>query len=311
MAMYSFSLHRQLSNHESLQRLLDDAFSVKAYTQSFPQIFSLDSSALIAEVRAESHRTLGMCAVDTEIWIEPMFLRGACVGSVAVGPQDQGRGTGSALLRWVIEELKNHRRHDFIYLFSDKPGFYESLGFVKAGHERLCALKPLLDSPKLDNEVRLVAPLDVASLSEEQWSRLWRAMESGRTSGESISYWRKFSAMRAMPQLWISWLEDACGNILAGSFLGKGIDFQGVMHNFFALHRQAVQEYLQLFVHQMAQLSNSILCAPGQWNECLKPFLDEKQVQHLCLVYGLEATTSDVVRWFDQGLIYPRSLFSS
>lgn len=80
---------------------------------------------------------VALCAVDTEIWSEPTYLRGACIGSVAVDPGVQRRGVGHKLLSWVLAQLAFERQHDFVYLFSDQPRFYEQLGFKQAGVERL------------------------------------------------------------------------------------------------------------------------------------------------------------------------------
>ena len=311
MAMIHFSFHRPSSSDHDLHQVLNSAFGIHEYASNFPQIFSVNSSAIIAVARETTGRVVGLCAVDTEFWLEPSFLRGACIGSVAVDPLEQGRGIGRSLLEWVIEQLHVLCRHDFVYLFSERAQFYEALGFECAGTERLFALQPDLGAHPVNGDFLYYHPREVGTLDEAQLARLWRALECGRRSGESFSAWKKFHAVSGLAQLWVTWLEDAQHKIVAGAFVGKGADFKGVVHNFFASNHEFLIHFVIFFAVFNQELSRVVLFAPGQWTDVLRPILQNVQSQPLCMVRGLSCSTSEMRRLFEQGLIYPRSLFSS
>ena len=309
-AMTTCSFHRP-PHLNVLGEILDSAFAVRDYLHNFPHIFLPESSASIALARDSSKKIIGMCSVDSEFWSEPVFLRGACIGSVAVHPDNQGVGVGSDLLRWVCAELHLQRRYDFVYLFSDKPSFYENLGFTRVGEESLFTLRLPCLQKYLTQDVRLQKPREISSLEQAQLVNIWQALERGRKSGESHATWSKFIDVSKIQGLLVSWLEDAHGRIVAGGFIGKGIDFQGVMHSFFADTDHRALEFLTRFSFEYPDISEHLLLAPGLWNSLLSPLLQKRQSQPLCLVQGLEKSTEEISKFFNLGLLYPRSIFSS
>jgi GNAT superfamily N-acetyltransferase len=292
------------------ERLLAAAFSIPLYTENFPHIFHpLSSADLFAGLDA-ADRLVAMCAVDTEIWTEPRFLRGACIGSVAVDPQFQRRGLGQQLLKWVVGYLEEERRHDFIYLFSDQPRFYESLGFRQRGTERLF-------SPKADAAIEMTGhfifrpPVFVAQLSENQKIKLWQGLECGRFSGESHAAWSKFQLTLQIPEMLVSWIENNEEEIFAGAFVGKGVDFRGVVHSFFARDDLSLQAFWNAFLLHLKQTGSQVLAAPGLWAEGLENSLVESARQSLCLVSENHSGRNSVGELIDAQKLYPRALFSS
>lgn len=310
--MLHFSLERQQSHVTTAAHILDSAFSVQSYTQSFPQIFSEESSAIIASAHTDAGALVGLCGIDTEIWSEPRALRGACIGSVAVEPSYQGKGVGTALLRWVIQALRTAQSHDFIYLFSEENRFYNSLGFTAVGRERLYALSHH-DKLHSDQEQSCFVELRrTTALNHAEKVALWQSLERMRLSGESHASWCKFLQVCTIPDLWVAHLtERSTGHTLAGGFVGKGIDFQGVMHNLFAYSDTALNEFLAAFSAHHRELSKNLLIAPGLWSAKLMSSLTLKAEQNLCYALPLSVEPNVLISCFDEGRIYPRSLFSS
>lgn len=309
--MLRFSFERLQPPTTAAAHLLDSAFGVRAYTESFPHIFSSDASALIACARTADGELLGLCAVDTEIWSEPQTLRGACLGSVAVLPRVQGQGVGTQLLRWVASELTHRACHDFIYLFSEESRFYEALGFTAAGRERLFTVAPTPAEHTGTERRGSTAVQRLSMLSDAQLRRVWWALERCRRHGESHAGWLKFVQTSRIHDLWIAWSEGPSGDVRAGGFIGKGVDFQGVLHNLFAESDAALHDFLHELISSNNSLTEHILVAPGLWSQSLTHILKLSHEQNLCYVRPLTLPAPELQQLFQSGRVYPRSLFSS
>lgn len=309
--MLHFSIEYPQSQSTAVAKILDSAFAIDSYVSSFPHIFSDDSSALLACARTPDRKLVGLCAIDTEHWSEPRFLRGACIGSVAVAPDAQGKGVGSELLRWVMKELKQRACHDFLYLFSEKKSFYDALGFTAVGRECLYSIGMHSNKTREFVGCKLSELKRTTQMSETEQIKIWMAIERQRRSGESHASWSKFLQVCKMPDLWVGWSEDNACRVMAGAFVGKGVDFQGVMHNLFADSESALLDFFDVFCRQHHELSSKILVAPGLWSDCLTPKFIKQTEQNLCYVYPLTSRAHDLVQSFNRGLLYPRSLFSS
>lgn len=292
------------------EKLLDAAFSIPEYTRNFPHIFQSSSSASLFGGFDSSGRMIAMCAVDSEIWSEPCYLRGACIGSVAVHPMHQRRGFGQTLLKWVIDQLLKEDRYDFIYLFSDQPQFYESIGFRQCGTERLFAPRSEAPSPA-SHELIYRKPVLVSELTERQKLSLWSGLERGRLKGESHSCWLKFCEVVKIPEMLVSWIESSGGDFLAGAFVGKGVDFNGVAHTFFAENDLCLELFWREFNSHLKRTGSEVLVAPGLWFGRMKNYLDERVKQTLCLVYERQGSPLNTGQLIDDQKIYPRALFSS
>lgn len=299
-----------LNSDARLARLLDRAFNVENYVASFPHIYSGKSAAKIFAGYDAQNNLVAMCAVDTEIWTEPRFLRGACIGSVAVDPAFQRRGIGRQLLTWVFDELKKQALHDFIYLFSDQVDFYESIGFRKAGCEILFSCRKKENFLKVEN-VRFKSPESVQTLNSYDRARFWCALERGRLQGESRADWSKLQMVLNIPDMIVSWIENENSQIIAGSCVGKGIDFQGVVHSFFASSDADLRNYWNSFISYSQSLAHQLKIAPGLWSPALTDELTIDSKQTLCLVRELSAAQESISMMIDNGQLYPRAVFSS
>jgi GNAT superfamily N-acetyltransferase len=291
-------------------RLPDEAFSIPNYILNFPHIFEPASSAQIFAGMDESGEIVAMCAADTEFWSEPVPLRGACIGSVAVHPRLQKRGIGRGLLSWATDYLRSLRLHDFIYLYSDQPHFYESLGFRRCGTERLYTLRVPSLSPA-DGNFKFHRPVFASQLSDGQKMSLWHALERGRLKGESHAQWWKFCEVLKIPDMLVSWVGDPRDNILAGAFIGKGVDFKSVIHTFFAFDDSALQSFWGSLRNLIDETGVDLLAAPGLWASRLAGQLTESVSQPLCLVLANSNHLPDAGVLIDAQKIYPRALFSS
>lgn len=294
---------------DRLSDLLRAAFSVDNYTASFPHIFSPMSAARTFAAVDAKDTLVACCAVDTEIWSEPQYLRGGCIGSVAVDPKYQRRGIGRRLLTTVIEQLRAENAFDFLYLFSDQPAFYESLGFRRAGTEILASFTEA--APPTDGQHVFRTPVLTASLSGGEKDRLWRAFERGRLRGESCSSFAKFLQVLDIPDMCVSWIEDAQQQIAAGVFVGKGVDFRGVVHSFFVEKSSSLDVLWQYFRLHAAASGVVLQVAAGLRSGEMTASFSQISRQSLCLVYGVTLGTEVVVELFADGKIYPRALFSS
>lgn len=299
-----------LNSDARFARLLDRAFKVENYVSSFPHIYSGKSAARIFASFDAQDTLVAMCAVDTEIWTEPRFLRGACIGSVAVDPDFQRRGIGRQLLTWVLDELKKQALHDFVYLFSDQADFYESIGFRKAGCEVLYSYSKVSDFLKVEN-LRYRSPVNTQNLNSSDRARLWFALERGRVLGESRADWSKLQMVLNIPDMIVSWIENGNSEILAGSFFGKGIDFQGVVHTFFSSSHDDLKDYLESFISYSKSLAYQLKIAPGLWSDLFADVLSIDSKQTLCLVKEFDESSEPIVRMIDTGRLYPRAVFSS
>ncbi len=304
----------KLRDHGSIAQcsgILDSAFSIPKYIENFPHIFSPSSSAQIFSAVNSAGDVVALCAVDTEIWSEPTYVRGACIGSVAVDPSVQRRGVGHKLLSWVLAQLAFERRHDFIYLFSDQPRFYEQLGFKQAGVERLFSPQQMSMPQTEMNEVVFQTPFFSSNISPQKSDLLWRALELGRLCGESHASLAKLRTVLSIPEMLISWIESPSGEILAGAFIGKGADFRGVVHTFFAQDEHFLKTFWMFFLNHAIRTKSELLVAPGAWRSVLNDFLTERSSQTLCLVASDPSSQLPVKQWIDSQCIYPRALFSS
>lgn len=309
----------QLHDHRRVQQLsvlLDSAFQVKNYTASFPHVFSSESSARIFVGVDSSNRIVATCAVDTEVWTEPAYVRGACIGSVAVDPDFQGQGLGRHLLTWVFEHLQQDAQHDFAYLFSDKARFYEALGFRTVGTEILsvpvCSSLPMPSDPRLSGDFVLRGPIATKDLRNTELNKLWAALERGRRAGESHASLAKTRMIFAIPEMLVSWIEGQDGGAIhAGAFVGKGVDFQGVIHTLFADHLNHLEVFWNLFSERLGETLPALLVAAGSWHNHLGHRCVEKQRQNLCLVKPFSTTASAVSQFINDQILYPRALFSS
>ncbi|MEY4065243.1 MAG: Acetyltransferase domain [Pseudomonadota bacterium] len=310
--VFTFSIVTPQEARARVAGLLDRAFKVSAYQDHFPHIFLPTSSARIVLALNGKNEVIGTCAIDTELWPEPRMAQGACVGSVAVDPHVQGRGVGRQMLRWTLDQLSLQAQHDFVYLFSDRPAFYESLGFCLAGTETL----NILDASKIGPSapslgMELMKPVPAASLDCEQRLSLWSALEAGRHRGESCSSWLKFNAVFEIPDLLVTSLHDSSGRWHAGAFIGKGIDFQGVMHTFFARSESVLVEFLSRFAAEFRQAAAQLLLATGVWSPSLGSLLQERERRPLFMIRGLRQSTAEVISEVESQYLYPRALFSS
>ncbi|MFZ9521114.1 MAG: GNAT family N-acetyltransferase [Silvanigrellaceae bacterium] len=292
-----------------LSKLLDAAFAVEKYTLSFPHIFTANSSAQILVACDKNNSIVAACTVDTEIWSSPRFLRGACIGSVAVAPDRQRQGFGKALLRNVLAKLQADKCHDFAYLFSDQHEFYGSLGFKAAGREKLYSHRAGHVSGSSGE--RFIAPTKTSELSAGQAKHIWQALERFRKPCESHASLGKLEMVLKIPDMLVCGFETAQGEWTAGAFIGKGVDFSGVVHSFFAKDDSTLKRMWSCFTAHAAERSVELQVAPGAWSSGLKNDLSETHQQALCMVRPLTEAADGVCDLIDSCQLYPRSLFSS
>ncbi len=96
--------------------------------QDFENLFSYLPPDGLHVVAVEDERLVGHAVVTTR-WLQPgvrRLLRTAYVDAVAVSPEHQGRGIGSAVMQYLATAIDDY---DIACLETDRQAFYERLGW--------------------------------------------------------------------------------------------------------------------------------------------------------------------------------------
>lgn len=216
---------------ETLGRFLDRAFGKKAFTSMFPHVFGPgNESRHFALVEQDS--LVGFCALHPFHWlIDHRLVRAHCLGSVATESCLRGRGLGSRVVA-MAENFARADKADFLFLFTtDQGAFYERLGYRPAGNDLLAPLQ-LQQLPSARDcaspEARSWSIRPPCSLPLEQRSRIWRFLMTHST--ESDLGFLEFEQLLHTSDMEL--IEVATeSETRAIAFLGKGADFQNIVHS--------------------------------------------------------------------------------
>lgn len=241
---------------------LDEAFRAEGYTLGFPQVFAASNAHWRFAVDARGAPTcvaedaVAFCAGCPLSWSSSRvgFVRVLNLGSVATKPGCEGQGFASLVLQEALAAAERARLQGVVlFAEGEKARLYEKVGFAPATGDTFVFLHPAASGEgAAENATRLtLAHADLvkkgygksrvffdASAAElgaqpALAGRLWQSLV--RLSGPEVSRlsWREFQSLVSIPNVRVRWLERA-GGVEALCFLGKGVDFQNVLHGLVA-----------------------------------------------------------------------------
>ena len=236
----------------------------------YPTVFA-ESAKARSWILRHDDGTLGAHAACLDIDVaHPEGSRGRValrlVGSVAVDPELRGQGIGTRLMDAVIDDFDASGR-DLLLLWSDKPGFYERIGFEAFGEEwlvqaeakalssnaRLRLLRVPGSTPEFEPQASMPAIIGAARCNEAtdapseqelaearalqdeaERRRFDRALDAmlalrDREAVHALRERADFEALLGTPEM-ETWLLEREGEIVAYACFGKALDFAGVIH---------------------------------------------------------------------------------
>jgi len=231
---------------------LDAAFGIVGYIDGFPNVFA----------KSNAHWRFGVdglayCAAYPVAWntAQVGFVRGLCLGSVATRPGYEGLGHASCAIKAALHAA-DERGIDAVFLFAQgaKARLYEKAGFRKIGcdaflylhsdaqgvgsranaralrsqHANLTAKGFGKSRTFFESETRLLGEDLLAK-------RLWCASVRLAEPSMSLLGWGEFRTLLAIPDMRVRWVEKREEGIVALCFLGKGPDFDNVLHGLSAV----------------------------------------------------------------------------
>lgn len=221
------------------------------HVENFPHVFSpANSSFLCVEALEGSIGLQGACTVYPTSWYLPSGLgfQGACVGNVCVDVPFRNQGIGQKLLQYA-EEKAQQWGCCFVYLFSDLSEFYEKAGYRPYGAENFVQLNPdflvqfwkILKNEGLKNHKD---SWDVQAFVTKEGRMspflnvLWSFIIQYSSHCFCLLSFQDFIKMMQIPDMEVFMIFNNRENykdidIQACCFLGKGSDFQNVIHGFY------------------------------------------------------------------------------
>lgn len=147
-------------------------------------------------------------------------LRILNVGAVATAPEARGRGLAGALVRTLLERARR-RGIELAMLWTDRPAFYERIGFAFAGCERRVLYQRSAVSAGAfpSPSAFAVAPVrreDVGALLDLRLKHDPAPLSRARREAERLFF---------LPRSHGLVLRDGTDRIVAYAVLGKGLDF--------------------------------------------------------------------------------------
>ncbi len=149
----------------------------------------------------------------------PARLRIGMISCVATKPSERGKGLASLVVNRAVESARE-KHCALVLLWSELEGFYERLGFRRMGKEWIFLLAP---------QAFEGSPFPEPIPYEDRFaSQVW-ALHQRRTIRVERSR-EEMEALLAIPgtRTWLA--RGADGEIGAYACIGKGRDFQGVIH---------------------------------------------------------------------------------
>jgi predicted N-acetyltransferase YhbS len=216
----------------AITQLLNRCFDCEHYTENFPTVFQ-DLDPRWSFVGICANKIVSFCHVSLLNWQPANNLKQmvGCLGSVATHPDFQKRAYGSRLVR-LAETACWQASLDGICLFSDRAEFYLSRGYRHLGTEQLMQLEhQIFEVPQSENEFRLISNSRTMTDRHEQ-VEIWQLLS--RSPFDSILSFQDFALLLQVPGVAVATVRDK-SKIRAMGLIGKGIDFQNVLHSVVSL----------------------------------------------------------------------------
>ena len=226
---------------------LDAAFGHAGYVDGFPNVFAASNRHW-----RFGFENLAYCAAYPVDWhtAKTGFVRGLCLGSVATRPGHEGQGHASRAIDAALRAA-DERGIDAVFLFAQgaKAGLYEKAGFRKIGDDAFLYLHPEAHGAGAKHNARALRsrhadlrakgfgksrayfecetrPLGGSHLAQRLWAAAVRLAEPS----SSLLGWGEFQTLLGLSDMSVRWVEKRDAGIVALCFLGKGPDFDNVLH---------------------------------------------------------------------------------
>lgn len=273
------TVHQSFPPAESLmRRVLRDGAPIAG---EYPLVFGEGFSGRM--VTAEEETSVGSelrsaCAILVrDLVIREVELRVGFIGSVVTHPDHRKKGWCRRLLERAEAELRDEGCA-FSMLWAEDPRYYEPQGYRSVGTELNYLVDPCLSAvlPSLQR-VRVGAPADFEALYHlycEKPERVARTLDEMRT-------------LLAIPEMELLVREDAAGEVVAYSCVGRGEDFASVIHEW-AGSGEDVLATIQAHIQRRLESGDKdplvIMVPAGQG---LDAFFDSVGAPHITGVLGL------------------------
>lgn len=184
-----------------------------------PLLFDAGEDVVRRVVRDAEGHVVSHAAARIAVYRSGMHAQSiAIIGAVATAPKHRNRGIATAVLHDLIDDLKG-RGVAFVVLWSDVPGFYEPMGFTRAGVELLVEVPRRLHGVAKSTLVRPMEPDDLDVIAEIH-------AREPHVLVRSASEWKR---LVGIPRCDVYVLE-AFGQVEAYGVVGKGHDLGGCLH---------------------------------------------------------------------------------
>lgn len=186
------------------------------------------------------------------------------IGNVATSLTYRGQGMMRALFR-KIERIAKKQKIDCIFLWSELNDFYEKLGFSTVSQE-LRLLLPC--NPTWRNSDHDFDILLSSQLTDQEARRLFRSISELRPSiPHTVSRdYSSFLKLIKIPDMHICLHYDKQQKIDFFSFIGKGYDMQGVIHEWGFRDISILKMFLGELSH-ISELTEILLLSPVETPE--------------------------------------------
>ncbi len=185
---------------------------------TFPLLLGPGSRALRYAALSRGRVVSHAAALPATFVTEDIRLPVALVGGVVTDAAEAGRGHATRVLRALLAEI-DRRGIRVSILWTDREPFYARFGFVRAGLEILHVIGAADLDGIPERPVRRLAPEDlpaVAAIHDREPARLLRSADD----------WRVLAGIPACD----GWILDGPDGPASYAFVGRGIDLQGVLH---------------------------------------------------------------------------------
>lgn len=212
------------ADHGRFLQLVDRAFGCRppaTLRTAFPTALAADNHEHQFVLR-EGDDLLAGAAVLRRPWrTSEGWLEVACLGCFATREDRRGEGLSGRLQDWVLQELRQEGA-DLALLWTDRPELYRRRGFEPLGVEIHAALSCDLDvTAAAGDRIRAATPADAQALLQ-----LYRGHRYG-------SRRRRIDMERYLsPGVSTVAVLERGDNPVAYAALGKGLDFEGYVHEF-------------------------------------------------------------------------------
>lgn len=242
------------ADHSRFLRLVDDSFGCRAPATlgtAFPTALAADNREHQFVLREGDELVAGAAVLKRPWKTSQGRLSVACLGCFATREDRRGEGHSRRLQEWMLEELRGEGV-DLALLWTDRPEFYRRRGFEAVGLETHLRLSlSLRAEARPGDRIRAATSADARALLEIYRNHPYR---SERRQSDMELY--------LSPGVSTVAILERQGAPVAYAALGKGLDFEGYVHEYAG----AVADVHVLWQALVAEGARTILIPEGAEN---------------------------------------------